>query len=320
MMETYLTLKGVADVSKQLLLESISQGVREFFDWALLNAGGFTTVDVSSPGTNDPYADEVLHPVHQEGVEDNRIWEAIHPDWVYETGVDYSPPPVRPTGVYVNATFYPTATTTGPFKHYINFPEGRVVFDHAIAASSLVQVSYSYRWLNFYDNEVPWFRDVVLDPVAVSDSPSTGAFINLLKENRVQLPAVIIEPVMNRRLRGMMLGSGALWVEQDILFHLIAERSDERSNIMDIITLQKDKTFYLFDVNARNDAGDYPVDARGVPIAGAKMYPSLVAMPPAGYRWKSCYFSRMTPQDVSLQLPLYRGVVRATLEVDFNSI
>lgn len=320
-METYLTLKGVTDVTRQQLLEAMAQGVRAFLEWGFLNAGGFSTVEVATPGTNDPYADEMLRPVHQEGVADNRIWEALHSDWVYETGLDADPPPVQTTGVYVNGVFYPTASTAGTFKHHVNFPEGRVVFDQAIPATAVVQAGYSYRWVNFYDHEVPWFRDVIFDPLVTSDQPPSGTdFTKLLVANRVQLPAIVIEPVLNRRQRGVMLGSGAQWVEQDILFHIMAERADERNNIMDILCYQKDKTFYLFDVNARREAGDYPVDWRGMPVAGAKMYPQIVDLPPGGYRWKSCFFSRMVPQDVSLRLPLYRGIVRATLEVDFNSM
>src|SRR5206468_9438716 len=120
-------------------------------------------------------------------------------------------------------------------------------------------------------------------------------------------PAVNIEPVMTRRLRGVMLGSGAQWVEQDILFHVIAERADERNNIVDIISLQKDKTFFLFDINARREANDFGLDWRGSPLANASMYPKLVDLPPAGYRWRQCYFSRMVPSDVSLRLPMFRG-------------
>jgi hypothetical protein len=319
-METYLTLKGITDVNKSLLLESIVQGVKAFFEWGLLSAGGYATVSVGTPGTNDPYADEVLHPVHQEGIADNRIWEAIHPDWIYETGFT-SPAPTVPNGVYVGGTLYPTSTTTGTYKHYMDFPNGRVIFDSSISATSVVEVAYSYKWLHFYDQEVPWFKDVVFDPLVITDDPAKMPDFNkLLKDNRITLPAVIIEPVMTRRLRGVMLGSGAQWVEQDILFHILAERSDDRNNIMDIISLQKDKTFFLFDVNARREASDYPLDWRGSPTGTGKMYPGLVAMPPSGYRSKQCYFSRMVPSDVSLRLPMFRGIVRATLEVDFNSM
>lgn len=319
-MSLYLKLKGITDVTNQLLLESIVQGVRSFLEWGILEAGGFITVPVSTPGINDQYADEILHSVHQEGMADNRIWEAIHWDWVYETGGTASPGPVLPTGVYVNGTLYPTASTVGAFKHYINFPEGRVVFDSPISATSVVQATYSYRSIHLYDHEVPWFRDVVFDPLVPNDTSSTIQDVSkLLDEYRVQLPAVIIEPVMNRRLRGIMLGSGAQWVEQDILFHVISDRADERNNIVDILSLQIDKTFYLYDVNARRNAGDYPLDWRGVPRAGAKMYPAIVAEV-GGYRWKSCYFSRMVNADVSLRLPYYRGIVRSTIEVDFNSI
>jgi hypothetical protein len=316
----YATLRKVGDVTQKALAEAIAENLRAYFEWGFLNAGGFVEVPVSTPGTDDPYADETLYPVHLEGAADNTIWESEHTSWVYETGLDPSPPPTVASGVYVDGTFYPTAPTTGAFAHYVDFSEGRVVFASPIAATSVVQAAYAYKWVNVYGQDVPWFRDVVFDALLVESQPTGDGFVKLLDEHRVMLPAVIVEVPVSWRQRPLMIGSTAQWVSQDVLFHVLARRADERNNILDAIRFQKDEAIYLFDVNARRAAGDYPLDWHGSPASGASTYPNLVAPAPDGYRWKKAFFGDMVGQDVSLRLPLYRGIVRATLEVDFGGM
>lgn len=314
-MPTHTRLKGISDVRQSLLIEQIAENLIEFFNWALLEAEGFVNESVLTPGTDDPYALEQLMPVHLEGVPDGKIWEAVKSNWVWETGLEVPTPPVVPTGVYVDGTFY------NPPGHYINFPEGRVVFEIPLPLSSVVQCEYAYRWINLYDMDVPWYRNVVFDALLVEEqAKAQGGVIGLLQQNRAQLPLVVIEPVTRRRMKGKELGSGAHTIFQDVLFHVVAETSDDRDKIVDIISLNQDKTIYLYDVNARVAANEFALDWRGSKINEAKMYPDLVELPPVGFRWKKCFFNRMVCEEVTIKLPLHRGIVRATLEVDFSSM
>jgi hypothetical protein len=321
-MPDYTQLKGVGDITDQLLAESLQENLLEFFDWACLEAGGFVNVSVPTPGVPDAYGDDNLVPVQEQGVPDGTIWQTPRSQWVYATGLPTDTPPTIASGVYVGGAFYPSSGTDGTYQHYLDYPNGRVVFSSPIPTTSVVQAEYSYRWVNWYEQDTTWFRDVVFDAFAINDQPQVyeSGITTLLNNNRVQLPAVIIETVMNRRQRPLMLGNSSQWVEQDFLFHILSERSDQRNNLMDVVSLQKDKPLFLYDVNARRRAGDFATDWRGSPVPGAKMYPDLVSLPPSGYRWKVAWFSRMTGQDTSLRLPLYRGIVRATLETDFGAM
>jgi hypothetical protein len=246
---------------------------------------------------------------------DGQAWEGQHSKWIWE-----DVPSVQTSGVYVNGVFHATATTTGAYAHYINFPEGRVVFNTALPKTAIVQAEYAYRWANFYDQNTPWFKDVVFDAFLIDQQPTGSGFMRLLNDYDVRLPAVIVEPVMRRSQAGYQLGSTAQWINQDVLFHIIAERAHERNNLMDLITLQKDQSFYLYDVNARRRANDFALDWRGAPVPGAKTFEELTLPAPSGYRWNLCTFSRMDGQDVSLKLPLFRGIVRASLEVVFGGM
>ncbi len=305
----------ITSLNDKLLTEAIAENVKEYFDNEVIAKGGYGVARVNTPGTVDPYSKSQLHWVHAEGVADGRVWEGEESNWIWETGV-----PVSNSGVYVGGSFKPTATTTGQYAHYVNFPEGRVIFNTAVPKTAVVQAEYAYRWANFYDQNTPWFKDVVLDAFLADQQPAGSGFMRLLNDYDVRLPAVIVEPVMRRSFVPYELGSHSQWIRQDILFHVIAERAAERNNLVDFIMLKKDSSFYLYNVNARRAANDFALDWRGSPIAGAKSYQQLIQPSPTGYQWNVCTFADMSGQDVSLRLPLYRGIVRASLETVFGGM
>lgn len=293
----------------------------DFFNWGLLEAGGYDDVNITNPGIDDPLDDATLRPVHTPGLPDGRVWQSNFRNWVWEDGLESEQQPISVSGVYVDGAFH-NANDAGPFKFFTNYKEGRILFEHAIPTTSLVQASYSYRWVNFYDQDVPWFRDVIFDAYRFeigTDVPTSG-FVGLLQKNQVQLPAVIIETVPNRRFIPRQLGDGSQILYQDFLFHILTENSADRSFLIDTVTLQQDKTFYLYDVNARATANQFALDWHGNKIPGAKQYPDLVQMPPTGFRYHKCVFNKMVGQDSSARLPLFRAIIRVTLEVDFTEL
>lgn len=271
------------------LAEIIGTNLVDYLTWSFLEAEGFTNVPVNTPGVDDQYAQEKLFPVHAQGVGDGSIWQAVNTDWVYETGMEVPSPPTIASGVYVNGTLYPTASTSGAYAHYINYPAGQVVFDSAIPLTSVVQAAYAWKWVSVYDNRIPWFQDVVLDAVLLDQQANTNngsGTIALLDTYRVQPPLVLIEPVMRRGLTPYQLGSGAQDISQDVLLHIITEHAYERNNLLDILTFQQDHTIILYDVNARRTANDYTIDWRGMTNTGAKMYPALVT----DFAWRKAYY------------------------------
>jgi hypothetical protein len=311
-----MPLQGIRSINDKLLTEALVENVKAYFDWNLLEAGGFGNVGLTPLSDVTSLSEDRLHTVHSQGLVDGQAWESNKSNWIWETGVPSETSVVQNSGVYVGGTFYPTATTSGAYKHHINFPEGRVVFETPIAKTAIVQAEYAYRWASFYDQSVPWFKDVVFDAFLIDQQPMGSGFVNLLNDYDIRLPAVIVEPVMRREQEGYQLGSTAKWVRQDVLFHIITERSVDRNNLMDILTLQKDKGFVLYDVNARRRANDFVLDWKGAPRSGASNYPELLT----AYPWNAATFSRMEGQEVTLKLPLFRGVVRSSIEVVFGSM
>lgn len=309
-MPVHTHLNVVNSFSDPILMEQIEQNLVAFFDWGLLEAGAFVNVPVGTPGTDDPHADEKLYPLQKDGVVTGKIWQSTHANWCYEVGLDRSGQPFVADGVYINGVFHQTSTTTGSFAHYLDFVHGRAVFNSPIPTNSLVQIKYSYRQVGFYSQAVPWFRPAVLDAFLLEQSENSG-IIALLDDYRVSTPLVVVEAVMRRDLSGMMLGSGTHKVRQDVLFHVIAETKQDRDKISDIITFQQNKTFYLFDINQRRLQDRFALDWKGSLRSDAVYYPGLVASP-----WKRAYFVKTQGQDINLKLPLFRSVVRATIELE----
>lgn len=316
MSEPYLNLKGIRSLSDVGMQEQLRANLIAFFNWGLLNKGGFTSVTRTGSGNR-----HLLRPVTEDPKFSNgKVWEAFRGDWVWETGVEYATQPIGVSGVYVNNVFYPIGTT-GANAFHINYPLGRVVFDNAIPTNSTVSVEYSFRYYNFTTSDVPWFREFLFNSYRL-DSPhfnqqGSGAWANTVGATRVQMPAVVVEVSPRRTLVPLQLGGGH-WVRQDVLFHIFAQEPWERDRLVDFITHQRDKTILSFNKNlmAANDA--FPLDYRGSLRTNPKMYPDLVAPTSAGgFFWKKIFFREMIGQDTISAPPLYRAVVRGTFEMDF---
>lgn len=327
---SYLKLKGVSHIGESLLCEQLEANIVEYLKWGLLGIGGFSSI---SRPTSGAYGGDFsrLRPVSTPNFTNGRVWEAIRQDWVWESGVDYGYQPISVSGVYVNNTFYPS-NTSGAYKHYVSYPDGQVVFDSPISTSSTVQVEYSYR--NFYVSHasVPWFKQLFFN----SHRPDNPHFLQngsgifeLLAQNRVQLPAIIVEVVPDRNMRALQIVSspsgGGQIVSQDVLFHIITEGeggANSRNKAMDIITYQKDATLALFDKNAIIDDEAFPLDYRGALNTGALTYPELVKFPESGgqYFWSKMHISSMRTIPTLSVPPLYRGTVKGTFEIDLHNI
>lgn len=309
-MPTYTKMRGLKSCDSKSMLEIIEENLLEFFNWAFLEADGFDTVTLLSD-------DSKLQPVQVAGQPNGRIWQANYRNWVWETGLESTNHPLSISGITVNSVFKPLSS-----DYFLNYREGRVVFAQPIDVASNVQVAYSHRWVNFYTQDVPWFRDIIFDAYRyeVGNSTPQAGIINLLKDNAVQLPAVILETVGSRRFVPIQLGDGSQWIYPDFLLHIMTDNAPDRSFLIDAFMNQKDKRFYLYDANTRAEENEYALDWHESPIVGAKTYPDLVSLPSdGGYRWKLCNFDNITLQDSSAKLPLYRAILRITLEVDFTS-
>jgi len=320
-MANYLNLKGFTNVFDTTLNNELQDNLVEFLDWGLLEKGNYQNVSLGelAPNGND-YS--LLKLVNNSVVNGSgTMWEGFRQNWVWQSGVTFNPQPVVGnnnsipgiSGVYVNDQFY-SSNTTGSYKHKVDYFNGRVIFDTPIPSGSKVQAEYSYKYINvIYANSLPWIREIqyrTLDnPTRLN--PSNNTEIQVPAEARIQLPAIAVEVVPKRTLKGYQLGGGQ-FVETDILFHCLAEDEFTRNKLVDIVSLQNDKTIYMFNSNEIGASGDFPLDVKGTPVSGALMYPQLIEK---YHRKGGLRLKNSTVQGMELiNSNFYAGIVRLTAE------
>ena len=133
---------------------------------------------------------------------------------------------------------------------------------------------------------------------------------NIPPESRVQLPVIAIEVVPQRSFKGYQLGGGQ-FVYTDVIFHCLAEDEVTRNKLVDIVSLQNDKTIHLFNSNKINEKQDFPIDYRGMPVSGALRYPDLIE----NFNGGKLRLSRTNVQQMIMHdTNVYGGIVRMTTE------
>ncbi len=291
-MPDYTELKGFAQFGEALHSTQIANNVVQFFNWGLLNKGGFFNVRMPTSGTWGGDFSR-LRPVSDPRYTDGQLWESSKLSWVWESGLSYNIQPIRSSGVWVNGSFQPLSGV-GSYQHKFNYELGQVLFTSAIPTSSTVRCEFSYRAAPFVLVDTPWFMRVLKD----SDRVDAADYLTVPSGNyktpaqhRLTLPAVGIEVVPNGRHQPMMIGGGQI-IEQNVIFHIVAGTAYERNHLADIIRLQSEKKIRMFDVN---DA-PFPLRVDGslnsLPQpSGAMTYPDLVrGVDQSGFYYKDMRF------------------------------
>ena len=318
-MASFDKLKGINDISESTLSDNLESNLITFFNWGLLGIGAFGNVVINN--ASGAYGGDMsfLSPVRDRNYQEGQVWQAFRQDWVWESGINYSVQPIQVSGVYVNGTFHSLAST-GTFAHHVNYVLGRIVFDSPISmTSNVVQAEYSYRLFPFQSSNQTWFRNVQFESFRVDDTQfqQYGSGIwDVLAQDRVQLPTVVVEITPRSSMFGYELG-GTTTINKDILYHVFAENPWDRQRMLDIIAYQKDKTLPLFDKNLMAAASKFPLDYRGAIASGAMCFPDLVKPTgQGGFYWRAGTFVEMTTMETISQPPLYQGCVRSSFGVN----
>jgi hypothetical protein len=314
----YTKFKGIYNYNDVQITTSIENNMKYWLDWAFLDIGAWT--NIHSTGYD---ATPVGNPAQLSWVNDNaytsgRVWQGIRKDWVWETGASWSGNyPISITGVTVSGV---PVSNTG---YYINYPEGKVIFTNPIKTTSTVLVDYSYRNVQTYiADDAPWYRELQFGSMDATNSqflrdPKTGEW-SVGSYNRIQLPAIVVQIVPRASSYPYEMGNGSLVLQQDIIFHVIAEQRRTRNNLISMLLLQNDRQIYLFDDNKIKQNKVFPINYRGELVNGL-MYSNLVSE--TGYRSKLCRFTRCSSvEGQMLYRGLYDGIVRSTLELVFDDI
>ena len=320
--QSYAKFKGITNYGETQILTELENNLKHFIDWGMLSIGGWSDVSIDT-SVPDGYggAPATLRYVEDPSYTDGQVWQGFRQDWIYESGVDftvagtgYNPTNIQASGVQVGGIYQ----TTG---YHINYPLGRVVFDSAISTGSTVKVNYSYRNVQVVvaDN-APWWRELQLrsfrsDDIQFTQDDRSGDW-SIPGFSRIQLPAIIIEAVPRGSSRPYEMGNGSLWIEQDIIFHILADDRISRNKLVSILQVQNDKGIWLFDSDVVAASGAFPLDYRGERVNG-NVYPDLVDT--TQYRYKKCRFIRTEVSEVDTWHPqLYEGTVRTTCEFVFG--
>ena len=312
------TFAKVTQIGQTLLTSELEANLKGFLDWAFLGIGGWFDVTIPTAGAwGGDFA--TLRPVEDFSYSLGQVWEAARKDWVWETGTPYTGyNPINISGVYVNGVLKGTGDAT--YAHHYNYPLGRVVFDNPLATTDSVQLNYSYRNVQVYiADQAPWWDELQYNSMRVDDATfseiGSGNW-GILSNHRVQMPAIVVEAVPRRTFKPYELGSISQIVRQDVIFHILAESRWWRNQLIDVVSLQQDKTLQLYDTDKIAEANVFPLDFRGMVVSTTSTYDALVN--DGAYQFKTCRIIDMGITEMeSYNTRLHEGTVRASLELVF---
>ena len=297
MNEDIFNLKGFKSVHEPTLSNEILDCLVEFFDWGLLQKGNYFNVTLAELDRQGQDL-SLLTMSESKGIPKGRAWEGKNPNWVWQSGIGYTPPPIVADGIYFNDVFLPLNNQTNPY--YIDYYNGRVVFESTQPVNSKVQVEHAYKWINVeYANSFDGMKSVQTE----GDK--------LPPELTINLPTIAIEVVNRSRMTGYELGGGQL-VETMVLFHCIARDEPTRNRMIDIVSYQNDKSIFTFDSVKIAENEDFPIDYRGFPKNGALNFRDLVIKYP---RYKLRFSNLKTSEIKMVANTLFGSTVKMDVEM-----
>lgn len=308
------TFQHVSDIGEKLPVTSIEDNMKSFLDWGFLNIGGFINVSIPSSGivSNAPYQ---LKPVSNPAIPINTVWSTARKDWVYESGVAYSGgSPISISGIYINNVFIPGPTGNSSHSYSINYPLGQITFDTPKTATTDIKLNYSYRYVQIYKaNESIWWKelqDMSYNPAKFNTSPD----FSILANNRIQLPAIIIETIPRTYQTPYQLGTTENIITQDILLHIFTENPTQRNNIISILMLQKDKEAYLYNLNKVIKNQVFGLNYKGEKNNNGLNYNQLINS--STYRSKVFYIDDAVISELNqVSTAVFNGVIRWSLKI-----
>jgi len=314
----YTTFYGVHGLRQNSYIDCVEENLKSFFDYAFLKIGGFNNVEVPTSGL---YATTFhkLKPIKDPGFTSDTVWQAPKQDWVWETGVSYSGvSPTQITGVIVNGSGVPSPTGSLSRPYTLDYPNGRVIFQQALAPSTNVELSYSYRWCQIIksSSNQNWrvLQELSYQPNAQINQSSSGIYA-IQNNHRVQMPAIVIEPIARNSAKPRELGNLSSYRYQDFLCHIFTENINDRNTIMDILRLQKEKTVILYDNNKVAISGIYGLNANGSKNINGLNYGQIIQN--EDLIWNKMYIKEVNFLDYqqNVSSSLFWCITRLTVEI-----
>lgn len=308
-------LANLTNAQDATLSNVLLDNLVNFYDWGFLDRGSFFNIKIPQSGIYGGDRHK-LRLVDDPNYSDGQVWEGYRQNWVWESGISATATqPTRISGVFVDNTFYATGNVTKPF--YIDYPNGRVVFDSAQTTTSTVQLEYSHKWVEVVAAEgIPWFRQIQQNSFRTDEGfqvSNSGGWAQL-GQTRVQLPAIAIEVVPPKSMEGYQLGGGQ-WVNNEVVFYVMTENHWECANLMDSILYQNERTIHLFNPTEVALSGAFPFNYRNELTEHALpsgLYPNLID----NFLYRRCWISDSKGTEISQLSPeLYIGTTNCSTQV-----
>ena len=331
-------LKKINNVGDSTPSNILQDNLIEFFDWAILDAGGFQNVSIPTTGQYGGTKHK-LRLVDDPRYTSGQVWEGFRSNWVWQSGLSTTDQPktitkIKPdaatypnaknypgmSGIFVDGNFQP-ASGVGTYAYHIDYPNGRVIFDTAITTTSTVTAEFSHKWVKVTKANSDFFREVQYRSQRADGDftlASSGDW-SQLADTRLQLPVLAVEVVKKRTMEPFSLGSFTHHINTDVLFHVLAEDDYDRDKLLDIVSLQDGMTIELFDSDYIGRQQKFPLDYRGMTNIDALQYPELLAPTGVGgygYGPSNAFLTdaRVSVSD-AISPNLYHGVVRLNTEL-----
>lgn len=320
MANDHLTFYGTTNIGNSDISVQLEDNLVIWLNWCFLNIGAFNNVTIPSSGNYQDRRD-ILRCQDDQNFSQGQVFQGFRQDWVWETGLLYTAAtPIQVSGVHISGTFYPTSTTTGQYRHHIDYPNGRVIFHEPISINTVVQANYSYRHVQIHTANEPWFEQLQYNSLRADDSHfsqvGSGAW-NVDAETRIQMPAIVIEQIPRSRAKPHELGSLVQWKEYEFLFYCLSEQDWMAKQLANVIENQNDRHIFLLNINNLIASGEWALNISGSLNSGAKMYPELIAESGnGGYRYKKARFKNASFTNLNrVTSDLWEGVTKISIEV-----
>jgi|GEM_PF-3344864 len=331
---------GVNNIGEHLLMSQIENNIKSFLDWGFLNIGAFVNIPKIS---NNIYGNSLslLKPTKDPSYTDGQVWQTMRKDWIWENDIIYSRcnisdisttttttttcdntqsiSPLLIDGIYINDTFY-NLETTGNYAYIVDYINSRIIFDNPIPLTTKVEMQYAFRSIQVYNYDAAqWWKQLQYQTDANTEhfnQINKGDF-SILSNNRVQLPAIIIETVSRGLSQPFQLGDKSLIMKQELSLHVIAETMSDRNKIIDILRLQQDKFINMYDTNLVIKNRIQPFFINGTLNPERLNYDEIIANPT--YLWRRARLIDIFASDVESFSPfLSESIVKMTVEIIFN--